>query len=136
MSDVLEHLQDLPRALQEVSRVARPGALFLFDTIDRSWSSFLVGIVGAEYIVGIIMRGSHDWRLFIRPDELRHGLAAAGFHGFEHEAFDPSIRSLAELTLFNIGFLSAEKMRGGWNIGPPSSTVVSYIGHATKASPS
>mmetsp|Transcript_31021 Transcript_31021/g.82157 ORF Transcript_31021/g.82157 Transcript_31021/m.82157 type:complete len:297 (+) Transcript_31021:70-960(+) len=133
MSDVLEHILDLPRALSEVARVLRPGGALVFDTIDRSAISFIVAIIGAEYIVRIINRGSHDWRLFIRPEELQRAAAGAGFSMAPHKAFEPSVRALAELSLFSAGLLAPERMGGGWSIGPPSSFgMISYIGHATK----
>ncbi|CAE8590190.1 unnamed protein product, partial [Polarella glacialis] len=132
VSDVLEHLLDLPRALKELRRVLRPQGLLLFDTIDRSVLSFVVAILGAEHVVGIIQRGSHDWRLFIRPGELEEGLREAGFAGFEHQSFEPSARALGELSIFGLGLLPAESMSGGWSIGPPSSFMISYIGHARR----
>ena len=47
-SDVLEHLLDLPQAARELVRVMRPGALFTFDTINRSWMSWLTAYLGAQ----------------------------------------------------------------------------------------
>jgi len=132
MSDVLEHLLDLPKVIAEVARVLKPGGVFLFDTIDRTWVSYLVAIIGAEGIVRILEWGSHDWRLFIKPEELRQGLERGGFGNFTYEAFDPSVRALAELSLFNVGLMAPEGMTGGWTIGPPSMLMVSYIGDCIK----
>jgi len=132
MSDVLEHLHDVPRALSEAYRVLRPGGILVFDTIDRSVATYIVAILGAEYIVGIINKGSHDWRLFLRPDELGRGLEGAGFKDFAYEGFQPSLRALAELSALSYGLLAAESMSGGWGIEPPSPLMVSYIGHAVK----
>ena len=47
-SDVIEHLLDLPQFAREVARVMRPGALFVFDTINRSWTSWLTAHLGAQ----------------------------------------------------------------------------------------
>lgn len=105
----------------------------MFDTIDRTLASFAVAIIGAEWIVRILPRGTHDWRMFIKPDELEEGLRRAGFVDFLHKAFDPSFKALAELTLFKMGLLEAERMSGGFTVSEPSSLFsVSYIGAARK----
>ena len=95
--------------------------------------AFLVAIVGAEYVIGIVQKGTHDWRLFIRPEELHSAFRIAGFQDFSHFAFDPSLRALAELSLFRLGVLPAESMKGSWHIQEPSHMMISYIGHATRA---
>jgi 2-polyprenyl-6-hydroxyphenyl methylase/3-demethylubiquinone-9 3-methyltransferase len=76
--DVLEHVADLPRVLAEVTRVLRPGGLFLFDTINRNALSRFATITVAEDILRLLPRGTHDPALFITPAELRHGLQGAG----------------------------------------------------------
>jgi 2-polyprenyl-6-hydroxyphenyl methylase/3-demethylubiquinone-9 3-methyltransferase len=70
-TDVLEHLPELPVALAQIARVLKPGGLFLYDTIHRSWLSRLLVIGFWEYLAGQAPRGTHDWHLFITPQELR-----------------------------------------------------------------
>jgi 2-polyprenyl-6-hydroxyphenyl methylase/3-demethylubiquinone-9 3-methyltransferase len=76
--DVLEHVADLDKVLSEVARVLRPGGLFLFDTINRNPLSRFATITVAENILGLLPRGTHDPRLFIKPHELRKSLTRAG----------------------------------------------------------
>lgn len=132
ISDVLEHLLDLRSACKEAARVLKPGGVIVFDTIHRTPVSWIVSILGAEYIVRIIDKGSHDWRLFVQPSELQQALEEAGFSNFEHEAFQPSVRALLELSAFSAGLISADQMTGGFYIEAPSPMMVSYIGAAVK----
>jgi len=77
--DVLEHVSDLNKVLSEIARVLRPGGMFLFDTINRNPLSRFATITVAENILGLLPRGTHDPRLFIKPHELRQSLTKAGF---------------------------------------------------------
>ena len=68
--DVLEHVRDLDAVIDEIRRVLKPGGLFLFDTINRTWKSKLVIVVLGEIVLRLGPRGTHDPALFIRPEEL------------------------------------------------------------------
>ena len=70
MLDILEHLDDLPRAIKEVSRILKPGGIFIFDTFNRTFLSWIFGIVFAEYVLKLLPLHTHDWCLFIKPSEL------------------------------------------------------------------
>lgn len=88
--DVLEHLPDFGRAITEVTRVLKPGGLYLLDTINRTFRSYLETILVAQELplTRFFARGSHDWRQFITPDELNacltfHQLALGEFRGLQ-----------------------------------------------------
>lgn len=76
--DVLEHVPDLPAAVGELSRVLAPGGSLAFDTINRTIWSFVTAVWGAERVVRLMPRGTHDWRLLIRPEELHSLLRGSG----------------------------------------------------------
>lgn len=76
--DVLEHVSDLSEVLAEVTRVLKPGGMFLFDTINRNFIARLATITIAEDILKLLPRGTHDPRMFIKPSELKAGLEYAG----------------------------------------------------------
>ena len=77
--DVLEHVEDLDRVLDEFRRVLKPGGLFFFDTINRNPLAALVIVHLGEMILRLLPRGTHDPAKFIRPSELRSKLDARGF---------------------------------------------------------
>jgi 2-polyprenyl-6-hydroxyphenyl methylase/3-demethylubiquinone-9 3-methyltransferase len=91
-ADVLEHVPDLPVAAAELARVLRPGGSFLFDTINRTLWAWFTALVGAERLAGLVPRGTHDWRLFIRPAELDLLLRRAGLAAVATAGLAPRIR--------------------------------------------
>ena len=79
LADVLEHLYDLPAAVEQVWRVLRPGGVFVFDTINRTYASYLLAIVVAQELGRMVPARTHDWRMFIKPHELSFLLQSHGF---------------------------------------------------------
>ncbi len=78
--DVLEHVADLHRVVGEVYRVLKPGGMFLFDTINRNPVARLAVITIAEDVLRLLPKGTHDPKMFIKPDELWAQMTS---HGFE-----------------------------------------------------
>lgn len=77
--DVLEHVEELGRVLDEVRRVLKPGGLFLFDTVNRTRLATLVMVTLGETVLRLLPRGTHDPRRFVPPPALRRGLVDRGF---------------------------------------------------------
>jgi 2-polyprenyl-6-hydroxyphenyl methylase/3-demethylubiquinone-9 3-methyltransferase len=90
-ADVLEHLPDLPAAVAELARVLAPRGSFVFDTINRTPWSWFTAVFGLEQVLRMVPRGTHDWRLFIRPAELDRLLARVGLEPVEVVGLAPRV---------------------------------------------
>ena len=75
--ELLEHVTDFYSTVQACANLARPGADLFFSTINRNPMSFLKLIVGAEEILNILPKGTHDYQKFIKPSELAASLRRA-----------------------------------------------------------
>jgi 2-polyprenyl-6-hydroxyphenyl methylase / 3-demethylubiquinone-9 3-methyltransferase len=76
--EVVEHVPDVGLFLKACASVVRPGGLVVLSTINRNLKSYALAIVAAEYVLGWLPRGTHQWDRFITPDELAAHLSAAG----------------------------------------------------------
>ena len=68
--EMLEHVPDPASAVEACSRLVRPGGSVFFSTINRNLKAFMFAIVGAEYVLSLLPRGTHDYKKFVRPSEL------------------------------------------------------------------
>jgi len=68
--EMLEHVPDPASAVEACSKLVRPGGSVFFSTINRNLKAFMFAIVGAEYVLSLLPRGTHDYKKFIRPSEL------------------------------------------------------------------
>ncbi len=75
--ELLEHVPDPARIVQACSDLVKPGGTVYFSTINRNPKSFLLAIVGAEYLLNLLPKGTHQYAKFIRPSELNHWGEAA-----------------------------------------------------------
>ena len=80
--EVVEHVPDVGALLRSCAACLKPGGLFLASTLNRTLRSFALAIVGAEYVLRWLPRGTHDWERFITPAELRDAFERAGLTGF------------------------------------------------------
>jgi 2-polyprenyl-6-hydroxyphenyl methylase/3-demethylubiquinone-9 3-methyltransferase len=87
--EMLEHVPDPAAVVRACAQLARPGGWVFFSTLNRNPKSFLFAIVGAEYVLRLLPRGTHEYAKFIRPSELSRwsreaGLATQASRGMEY----------------------------------------------------
>jgi 2-polyprenyl-6-hydroxyphenyl methylase/3-demethylubiquinone-9 3-methyltransferase len=81
--EMLEHVPDPPSIVSACARLVKPGGLVFFSTINRNAKSFAFAIVGAEYVLGLLPKGTHEYARFIRPSELSRACRDAGLEVFD-----------------------------------------------------
>jgi len=126
--DVLEHVQSAAATVTEISRVLKPGGLFCFDTINRTWQSRWLMIWLLEDMLRQIPRGVHDWRKFIPPEALHDWLEQTGFAAVEMQGFDLFGRN----SLAQMANLKHFWQTGGFRVRFDDDMRVMYIGTARK----
>jgi len=110
--EVVEHVPDVAAFITACAALVRPGGLLVLSTINRNLKSYALAIVAAEYVLGWLPRGTHQWDRFVTPEELSRHVVAAGleaprFMGF---VYDP--------------------LRDVWSLSP--NTDVNYLAAAAK----
>jgi 2-polyprenyl-6-hydroxyphenyl methylase/3-demethylubiquinone-9 3-methyltransferase len=139
--DVLEHVRDLPKVISEISRVLKPGGVFYYNTLNRTWASLLgaikVGQVWKRW--AFFPSNLHVWRMFIKPREMKWLLRRNGLEWKEHRGMMPDV-PIPRL----LGYLR-KRARGEWTYGELAGrvrmiesriTAVMYMGYALKKDPS
>jgi len=76
--EMLEHVPDPASVVTACARLVRPGGAVYFSTINRNPKAYALAILGAEYLLNLLPRGTHEYRKFIRPSELAQWLRSAG----------------------------------------------------------
>ncbi|MEM9303919.1 MAG: bifunctional 2-polyprenyl-6-hydroxyphenol methylase/3-demethylubiquinol 3-O-methyltransferase UbiG [Pseudomonadota bacterium] len=95
--EMLEHVPDPAGVIRGCATVLRPGGRLFLSTLNRNLFSFALGIVGAEYVLGLLPRGTHEYRRFIRPSELARSARRVGLDLLEQKGivYNPAIRKAA-----------------------------------------
>jgi 2-polyprenyl-6-hydroxyphenyl methylase/3-demethylubiquinone-9 3-methyltransferase len=114
-AEVVEHVPDQQQLIKECCELVKPGGLLLLATLNRTLKSYIIAIVGAEYVMRYLPRGTHDWRYFVKPSELTNMAKA---HGCE----------LKDSTGMSFNLLSRQ-----WKCS--NDQAVNYIQAYTKAGP-
>ncbi len=135
--DVLEHVEAVEPVLEEIARVLRPGGVFLFDTINRTWMSKLAVIkVMQEWpSTAFVPRDAHDHRKFVRPAELRAAMARVGLSQREIRGLGPRANPIACLRAFRArarGEIDYRQLGERLRFGESRGTPASYMGWAVK----
>jgi len=76
--ELLEHVPDPASVIDACARLVRPGGKVVFSTLNRNPKAYLLAILGAEYLLGMLPKGTHDYNRFIRPAELDRWVRTAG----------------------------------------------------------
>ncbi|MEC7648670.1 MAG: bifunctional 2-polyprenyl-6-hydroxyphenol methylase/3-demethylubiquinol 3-O-methyltransferase UbiG, partial [Pseudomonadota bacterium] len=111
--EVVEHVADVDGFLRASCELVAPGGCMFVATLNRTVKSFGFAIVGAEYVMRWLPRGTHDWRKFLRPSEIATNLRQGG------------------LSVDEFAGLSFDLLRDRWRIG--SDLSVNYMSYATRA---
>ena len=103
--EMLEHVPDPAAIVQACAKLVKPGGHIFFSTLNRNPKSYLFAIIGAEYVLGLLPRGTHDYAKFITPAELSGFARTAGLEveALKGMTYNPltKIYSLNQDTSFN-----------------------------------
>ena len=136
--DVLEHVNDLPKVISEISRVLKSGGIFIYDTFNRTYYSKLSAIkILQEWKRWAIMpHHLHVWEMFIKPSEMRSVLKENQLSWIEHTGIKPNVSNLKMLRFLHqraIGKLTYEEFGRKFLMMEGKSMQMSYMGYAIKS---
>ena len=113
--EMLEHVPDPAQTIRACAQLVRPGGHVFFSTLNRNAKAWLLAIAGAEYVLGWLPRGTHDYSRFIKPSELTRWCREAGLE-------------VVEVTGMSYGILDRQYRLS-------SDTAVNYLVHAVRPTP-
>ena len=89
--EMLEHVPDPASVVQACADLCKPGGTLFFSTLNRNPKSYLFAIIGAEYLLRLLPKGTHEYAKFIKPSELVHFTRAAGLEmlGMKGLSYNP-----------------------------------------------
>ncbi len=95
--EMLEHVPDIRSVIRACAELARPGANLFFSTINRNPKAWALAVVGAEYVLGLLPKGTHEYAKFIKPHELAAAVREAGLEVVEVRGmrYNPFTRNTA-----------------------------------------
>lgn len=107
--EVVEHVGDLPLFLKSAAKLVKPGGVMIVATLNRTLMSYLGAIVGAEYIFRWLPKGTHQWRKFVKPDELNALLKPEGLNPVSTTGvlMNPLTHSFREVSSMSVNYMMA-----------------------------
>ena len=137
--DVLEHVRDLPTVIGEIYRVIKPGGVFFFDTLNRTFVSKIAAIkILQEWKSTALMPPRlHEWRMFIRPEELKGLLVQAGFEFKEFRGTSPNVSIPKMISLLRQrakGKIGFKELGQSFKLVESDDLKILYMGYAVKPS--
>ncbi len=135
--DVLEHVNDVPKVISEISRVLRPGGVFVYDTVNRTIMSYLSLIFVAQDfpLTRFAPKNAHVWHKFIRPKELLPLLEESGLESKEQVGMEPAVNPLTMLWyIFKLKYNKLDFATFGVKakFKESDSKAISYLGYCIK----
>jgi 2-polyprenyl-6-hydroxyphenyl methylase / 3-demethylubiquinone-9 3-methyltransferase len=112
--EVVEHVPDVGAFVKTCASLVRPGGVMILSTINRNIKSYALAIVAAEYVLGWLPRGTHQWERFVTPDELSRFATGAGLDRprFSGMTFDPLRDTWSLSSDTDVNYLAASAKRG------------------------
>jgi 2-polyprenyl-6-hydroxyphenyl methylase/3-demethylubiquinone-9 3-methyltransferase len=89
--EVVEHVPDVPAFTKACAGAVKPGGMLVMATINRTLRAFALAIVGAEYVLGWLPKGTHQWEKFVTPEELTRSIEGGGLtvSGLQGVVYNP-----------------------------------------------
>jgi 2-polyprenyl-6-hydroxyphenyl methylase/3-demethylubiquinone-9 3-methyltransferase len=111
--ELLEHVPDPSWLIHACSALAKPGAWVFFSSINRNLRAYLFAIIGAEYLLKILPRATHDYKKFIRPSELATSARSAGLtlKKLQGIHYNPLTKNYALTEDIRVNYLAAFQKR-------------------------
>jgi 2-polyprenyl-6-hydroxyphenyl methylase/3-demethylubiquinone-9 3-methyltransferase len=81
--EVVEHVDNVPLYMKSCADLVAPGGLMFTATLNRTARAYALAILGAEYVLGWLPKGTHDWKKFLTPDEIRSLITRNGLKVIE-----------------------------------------------------
>jgi len=135
--DVLEHVSDVAQVIQEIARVLVTDGIFFYDTINRTFLSWLAAIKLAQEWkrTSFMPANLHDWKQFIKPEELLLCMQSCHLQNQEIKGMSPSANHFVVIDLFlrhKSGKITLREMGKRMNFQESRDLSVSYMGYALK----